>query len=300
VDIFIYKGEGKDKTDAIIVGSVSLTSDFSFILSFKKITDSEDSSYPIFRYSGRITATVLGESKFYLDAINIFNKYLIFSNEKTLFVTNVEKFIEYPSYMSPIMFKKINLNMLIRRYSSNVYRTTGSISSILLLDHCLSYISVFISTRYFGTIMIEVDKSAFLYDEWTDIPVERKNPNDTMAIINDGRLLYNIYSYDYDTMISVMNQHGIVMLIRYDITFDANKMQSQQQNGRFIKSPLSGASKPGIKNESGNGYYILRVINLLAHEESMVYRDFQIMNVNECPSINFIDEFECSMTISIL
>ena len=78
---------------------------------------------------------MLGESKFYLDAINIFSKYLIFSNEDTLFVTNVEKFIEYPSYMSPIMFKKINLNRLIRHYSNKVYGVTGSISSILLLDH---------------------------------------------------------------------------------------------------------------------------------------------------------------------
>jgi len=257
---------------------------------------------PIFKYMGRITATKIGASRLYLEALAIFQNFLVFTNQDTLFVTNVDTFIETPAYISPVLFKKLHLNKLINSYSGGVYPKTISIAGLIILDHCLKYVTVFIHTRYYGTILIEVDKDAFYYDEWIDeatvenithrgmdsfmcpqtlkLQVSKiqhghsgiadakfdkytSHPHDTLKSINEdnddlkslqiisnGKLLQNIYSYDYKDSITVLNQKVMGILIKREI-------------------------------DSVYNYYILRIINLMTHGNSTVYKDYYINDVYE-------------------
>lgn len=137
-------------------------------------------------------------------------------------------------------------------------------------------------------------KSAFYYDEWIDAPLESENQNNGAPlnsffpnnvhnlknyvvednpepIINNGKLLYNIYSYDYSKAVSVLGQRAMIMLIRREIDNVFN-------------------------------YYIIRVINLLAHEQSSVYKDFYVSEVNECIGLNIENEdaVQSIITFSLL
>ena len=109
VDLFIYKSQLRQNKWYLIIGSISKSSMFSIISIFEDYRK-EDQGYEkdllMFKFYGKITATVLGIQKFLLDAMAIFDRYMIFSNEDSLFVTNLEKFIESPQYFSPTQMKK--------------------------------------------------------------------------------------------------------------------------------------------------------------------------------------------------
>ena len=133
VELFIYESE-KQKTfnKTLVIGTVSQTSEFSVILAFSQIPSTDGRMY--FAYSGRITATVLGTPSFYLDSFTIFCKFLVFTNKDSLFVTDLEKFIEGPNYLTPMQIKRVSLDTLIASYSEGLYPKTECIASIQILD----------------------------------------------------------------------------------------------------------------------------------------------------------------------
>lgn len=285
VNIVMYENINRNICKTLIIGTVSESSGYSLILAFKNYVSSLE--WPMFQFVGRISATVLGENTFHLDAMTLFSKYLIFSTTNMLYVTNVEQFIESPDYFSPIQIKSIELDTLITNYSQSLYKHTSEISDILVLDHCAFYVSVFIHTKYYGTIMLEVVKDAFMYDEWKDSPTTIDSPlgpkqhliygtilnneddptdPDPLPIINSGRLLYNVYTYDYDNAITVLDQRVMGMLIYRDV-------------------------------DNVYNYYILRIINLATHEKSMVYKDFYLFDVNQCVSLILEESFAGSNSV---
>ena len=128
--------------------------------------------------------------------------------------------------------------------------------------------------------MLEVPKAAFNYDDWDfdTVPLTFSNLNESnkinfkesKSVIQTGRILQNIYSYDYSRAEFVMNEKVMGILLKNHI----DKIFS---------------------------YYVLRIINLLTHEQSMVYRDIYIFDANEWIGLNLEEQnsYEWTMMFSI-
>ena len=234
----------------------------------------------MFKFYSKITATGLGIQKFFLDAMTMFDRYLIFSNEDSLFVTNFEKFIESPQYFSPTQMKSIDLSPFFKYYSGNVFTETDWIPKLLVLDRWITYVSVFIHTRFYGTLMLEVPKAAFEYDDWNfetvsdllpftskhNLDAIKYNLKDSKPVVQSGRILQNIYTYDY---------------------MDAEFIMNEKMMGILLKNHVDNIFS----------YYIIRIINLLTHEQSMVYKDIYILDANEWISLNLEEENSHEWTV---
>lgn len=145
----------------------------------------------------------------------MYDKFLLFSNLRTLYVINFESFAKSPDWFTPSQVKSIELDPLMNYYSKHLFQETYSIVHINAVDHCMDHISVFIHTEFSGTLMLEIEKAAFYYDEWIYAPVNKEKTHELTSaeslgrykykvtnleeadIISNGKLLMNYYYYNY-------------------------------------------------------------------------------------------------------
>ena len=133
IDIVIYRSNSRTDINYIIVGAVTKTSHYSLIIVFEEdLSNTETMKYNVL---GRLTASNLGISKFVLESLAMYEKNLLFTNDKTLYVVNIETFVKAPDYFTPMQVKSILLDPIIYKYSQHLFKNTYLIAHINVVDH---------------------------------------------------------------------------------------------------------------------------------------------------------------------
>ena len=65
----------------------------------------------------------------------MYEKNLLFTNDKTLYVVNIETFVKAPEYFTPMQVKSILLDPIIYKYSQHLFKNTYLIAHINVVDH---------------------------------------------------------------------------------------------------------------------------------------------------------------------
>lgn len=276
LDYHIYHNEDPDSPDYLIIGSLSSNSHYSLIRFFKDVSKTE--LFSNFRYVSEISASTLSSTRFTLDAMELFGSFLIFSNQTSLFLLDIEDYIDQPQWFTPKQVRVLCLNRLIENLSGGMNTEIDNIIDIHIEETCQEHLSVYIFTRWFGIIMLEVNKLSFYSNKWKTDPImpteASKNLNNNQESILDNfyakgdsnysivaaaRILSNYYDYDYTDMLYAVNNKMMGVLLR-------------------------------LRFEGGYHIYTLRIYNLLTHSSSIVYIDKMFPTINECKSILVEDD----------
>lgn len=275
LDYFMYSTGNETKKDYFIIGSYSIQSHYSLIRFFEDVSCPD--CRPDFRYIGEISASTLDSPKFCLDSLTMFSHFLIFTNHTSLFVLDMEDYIDSPQWFTPKQVREVSIDDLLRQYSGNMYKEAINITDIHIEETCLEHLTMYIFTQKYGILMLEINKISFYSERWhkdhirvldgsqLDNPTsvsdsyKYKLGSGNYKIIADGRLLMNYYEFDYTNILYAVNTNMMGMLIK-------------------------------IEYEGGYHMYMFRCVNLMTHSRSMVYFDYPLPKVNECKSIFIEDE----------
>ena len=121
--------------------------------------------------------------------------------------------------------------MLMDKYSDGMYPHAMNVTHIHIEDTCLEHVTVYIFTKDYGILMLNVLKETFYTELWkhTEIllPTENQNtdknsdPSSLMlsdhhkkTIIYSGRLLANYYNFDFSDSLFAVNTRMMGMLIK--------------------------------------------------------------------------------------
>lgn len=270
LDYFVYSNTKKNSSDYLIVASVTSVSRYSLIRFF------EDKSWKPwkrdFQYVGEISSTTLDSPRFCLDSVTIFSRFLVFSNHSSLFVLDLNDYIESPRWFTPTMVREVSLDKLMEQYSGGLYSEVMNVTHIHIEDTCLEHVTLYIFTKDNGILMLNVFKEPFKNELWKNTQVlsqltndirlpkdKTENLHDVKSILYSGRLLPNYYNFDFSDSLYAVNSRMMGLLIK-------------------------------IKYEGGYHMYIFRWFNIMTHEESIVNFDQPLSQVSECKNMFIEDE----------
>lgn len=270
LDYFVYSNKNKKSNDYLIVASVTSVSRYSLIRFF------EDNSWETcprdFQYVGEISSTTLDSPRFWLDSVTIFSNFLIFSNHSSIFVLDLNDYIQSSKWFTPTMVREASLDMLMELYSNKMYSKVMNVTHIHVEDTCLEHITLYIFTKDNGILMLNVFKEPFSNHMWKNTkvlsslnsPYQLSNGRaeilqEIKSILCSGRLLHNYYSFDFSDSLYAVNSRMMGLLIK-------------------------------IKYEGGYHMYIFRWFNIMTHEESIVNFDQPLTQVSECKNMFIEDE----------
>ena len=236
INYFVYRSS-KSVSSHFVVGSVSKTSHFSLIRFFKEVPGKNEKTE--FTYNSELSATSLDTLKFCLDSLTRFDHFLVFTNHNSMYIIDLDEYLDRPQYFTPKQLRELHLDILINRYSNEQYTKTENITAIHIQETCQEHLSVYIFTKYNGILMLEVNKASFYSERWKNDDMlsshsssstllkttESKNINelyvnthieDIYSIIADGRLLHNYYSFDYENCLYAVNNRMMGLLVKLE------------------------------------------------------------------------------------